>query len=1106
MKRRFCSLILAFALVLSLFAGLSLTTNAANSFEKASSIAVGDYVVLVCEGAAMELSAISTTDTRYGVGTAYSSAPGGRMILEVCEGYTDGTYAFKTNGTYLYWTSGNTLNVNATLSANTSWTVSFDTDGNATICNSADATRQIFWNKTSPRFAAYSGKTVSSTYFAVQLYAAIGTVCLHTDTSYTVTTEPTCTAGGTGQYTCSDCGYSWTVSLAAAGHSYTYTPVNGAIYQYCSVCSDAQSVTMNTIAEAKAYTGTSTVYNVQGIVTYVKDRTVYIEDETGGLCVYFDVSVDTSVFDVGQELFTSSTMTTYEGLLELNKPTQYCIISSGNTLPENTSLTIVDILADTTFEYLGERVTLTELTIGVVNSTGFTTLTDSDGNSLSIYRATGLDSELAAGNIVSVTGVLSYYSDGYQLLINPSTAATDVVKTDEGTAVAVETVPISTAKAGVEETYYQVEGVVTCVQGRQIFIQDETGGIVVYLAAMPTEAPCAVGDEIRVYGSFGNYDGVLELQYVDHTNPAFFAVLSTGNAVVAQPVTIEELLADSSIEYNYFAEKVFLDDVSILEIDSNGSVLLWQNDYTIYIYCAPTLDEGCEVGAVVDVTATVSGYSYNYELVIVDASAVRYGSECLHEESVAVGDVSPTCTTDGYTGDYYCTVCGAFVLAGESIPAAHSIIRINPVEATCEAAGFTGDAYCEVCGETVEAGTEISALGHDYVRAVTDPTCTVDGYTTYTCSRCESSYTADIVNAPGHVCTYLENGDTHIYTCTVCGETGEEEHAYESGACILCNAPAPVVAPTLDENITINHSLNLASDISIIFAVKTSLLEGYDSFYLECTIPQYSGNEEVGSSVVLIEEYTLNGSYYYFTLTGMTAVQMNDMIDATLYMMKGDVEYISNPDTYSVATYAYSQLSKTAASETLKKLCADLLRYGSAAQIYKGHRTDSLADANMTEEQKGYLTDLSTVTFGNNSSQLGDLTNGSITWLGKVLSLDTKVTLKFVVNTASYTGSLDDLSMHVSYANYLGENVTAVVTDIEKYGTNDGWYSFSFESLLAAELRTVVSVAVYEGDTQVSETLRYSADTYGNGKSGTLLTACQALMAYSDSALAYFTN
>ena len=81
-----------------------------------------------------------------------------------------------------------------------------------------------------------------------------------------------------------------------------------------------------------------------------------------------------------------------------------------------------------------------------------------------------------------------------------------------------------------------------------------------------------------------------------------------------------------------------------------------------------------------------------------------------------------------------------------------------------------------------------------------------------------------------------------------------------------------------------------------------------------------------------------------------------------------------------------------------------------------------------------------------------------------------------------------------------------MITVAELYNAKLGFYAFTFDGLLAAELRTVVTVQVYRGETPVSATLQYSADTYGNNKTGALGDLCKALFAYSDSALAYFVG
>ena len=304
----------------------------------------------------------------------------------------------------------------------------------------------------------------------------------------------------------------------------------------------------------------------------------------------------------------------------------------------------------------------------------------------------------------------------------------------------------------------------------------------------------------------------------------------------------------------------------------------------------------------------------------------------------------------------------------------------------------------------------------------------------------------------------------------------------------------------------ISHSLNLASDISVNLVVSKSLLTGFDmtTVYMESTVDSYEGNILIGSKTFRIEAVE-NSGYYYFTLKGLTAVNMNDRIRSVLYGSKEGQSYYSPTDDYSIADYAYSQLEKAKASRELKILCADLLRYGSAAQIYKGYRTDALADSTMSESHRALLTDLEGVEFANVNRILDDLELPEVTWVGKALDLNSKVTLRFIFHPGSYTGPIEELRLKVRFTDHSGSMREQWVTEAQSYDSEKGRYAFDFDGLLAAELRTVVAVQVYHGDKPLSCTMEYSPDTYGNNKKGDLLTLCKALFAYSDSAKSYFS-
>ena len=460
----------------------------------------------------------------------------------------------------------------------------------------------------------------------------------------------------------------------------------------------------------------------------------------------------------------------------------------------------------------------------------------------------------------------------------------------------------------------------------------------------------------------------------------------------------------------------------------------------------------------------------------------------------------PTCTAEGYT-TYTCTVCNEMT-TGDVTPATGHNIQAVITEPTCIAGGYT-TYTCANCSEK-SIGDVTAALGHDPQATVYAPTCTEGGYTTYGCSRCNHITTGEETPALGHEPKYSEiDRETHVLSCTRCDHALTEAHSYTDGLCI-CGA-AEALEPVLSTAFKINHTLNLSSDISVNLVVAKTLLDGFDlsTVYMTAELETYGDNGSVQYSTVTLYPVE-QGNYYYFTLEGLTAVRMNDRIRSVLHGVKDGQPYYSATDDYSVADYAYGQLGKATLPQSLKTLCADLLRYGSAAQIFKNYRTDCLADQALTEEYRTYLSDISTITFGNTNKVLEDLAEPAIQWVGKSLELNSKVTLKFIFDLVSYTGNPEDLELEVSYTDRLGQMQTLRLSQPDAYGEVDGRYSFSFDGLLAAELRTVVSVRVCVGETYLSRTLQYSADTYGANKTGNLGNLCKALLAYSDSAKAYF--
>ena len=93
-----------------------------------------------------------------------------------------------------------------------------------------------------------------------------------------------------------------------------------------------------------------------------------------------------------------------------------------------------------------------------------------------------------------------------------------------------------------------------------------------------------------------------------------------------------------------------------------------------------------------------------------------------------------------------CSVCEYFETQSLGL-LNHTVIQHSAKEPTCNEVGWSAYETCANCSYSTY--TEKPALGHSYEKAITLPTCTEQGYTTYMCN-CGDSYVADYVNSTGH--------------------------------------------------------------------------------------------------------------------------------------------------------------------------------------------------------------------------------------------------------------------------------------------------------------------------------------------------------------------
>ena len=328
-------------------------------------------------------------------------------------------------------------------------------------------------------------------------------------------------------------------------------------------------------------------------------------------------------------------------------------------------------------------------------------------------------------------------------------------------------------------------------------------------------------------------------------------------------------------------------------------------------------------------------------------------------------------------------------------------------------------------------------------------------------------------------------GETTSFEVTILGEeTGESTLAISSAA------------------------LQLENDISVVFKAKAENIDGiYTEVYVIVEQELESGQTKKETIKGVLSE---NGLYYEFKYFGLNAKEVGDWMDVTIYGYRNGSPVTGKTlENYSVMTYCLNQLGKTASDlemtdtriTAFKTLLVDLINYASEAQLYFSYKTNALVSTQLSEEQKAYASadsvveDMTSVT--NAKQEMID--NPTVTWNAASLLLKAQTTLRLKV---TYAGNVENVKLYAK----VGSAKLFEVTEYEEIG--EGVYYFYFDKINAQEFCKTIDFYFVEGNAIISNTLRYSVESYASKKieDDSIGGVVSSLIKYGKSALAYMNS
>lgn len=304
----------------------------------------------------------------------------------------------------------------------------------------------------------------------------------------------------------------------------------------------------------------------------------------------------------------------------------------------------------------------------------------------------------------------------------------------------------------------------------------------------------------------------------------------------------------------------------------------------------------------------------------------------------------------------------------------------------------------------------------------------------------------------------------------------------------------------------------LGSSLSMLMYIPADRAADFDRVEIQVSFCGESTTLTESTSTYINEEKFLT-----FRFDGIAARQMTDILTVVATGYAGDTARSSEPKTCCIKDYCIYQL-KNGTDERLLSLCAELLRYGAAAQLYFDYRVDTLADAELAAAQFDTVELVSCLTLSSTTAE-----PEAVRLISAMLKLDNCIDIACLFDSEA---SDERLSFEVwRDLDGDGERDDGEVSMVSAGDGYEVWVSggesyrmFHVDGIYSTQLRTRLYITPLLDGVAAGAQLCYSVESYAaemvaraagaeeGSKLSQLARLCEAMMRYSDAAVAYISQ